>query len=747
LSSDSSSNSLAGASSSARAARLFASPLGVMIAVPGLVIAVGVVAMLLGRSATRDASESMARAQLVANARDVEHEIAFALDQAQPMLETLRPLVDPDLPLPEVAMRMRDVQAGRAGVTNVSLGFPNGVMRGTFVDPATRELRVQESRVRDDGATTRVNYRVVGRELVVVNDETTDYDVRVRPHYTTAMAATGAVWMAPRVYFTSKTTGITATEAVRAGGTPVGVMTVDLDVGALSEFLAKAPYGGARTIVFARDGTILAAPGLAVPAAAAKAKRLLHAADYADPAITALMATIDGAHHDHQRFVETGGYLASVTPIGGTRAGIATPLDWYHATIVPRDVLFGPTARFSRQALIISLIALVAALGISLIFAWNLVRMRHAVTAARSELRDVKTRVRELGSYRLVAKLGAGGMGEVWRAEHRLLARAAAIKLVRPDAMKDPTSATKLRARFRREACTLAAMKSRNTIQLYDYGVTEEGTFYFVMELLDGCDLENLVREFGGQPAARVIDILIQACNSLAEAHDAGLIHRDIKPANLFVSRAADEVDVVKLLDFGIVQSLSDPMSDPLDAVMIGQLAQLPSTSGKLTSADAIVGTPGYIAPEVAGSGPGTHGDARADLYALGCVAWWLLTGSEVFPRSRDALATILVHVSEAVPELRQRVTGWLPPELEQLVRACLAKSPEDRPKTARALAEQLRAIAIPAEHAWRGERAAAWWYVHKPAGNEPSAPADVATARLLVPVPLSADEAPTSGR
>jgi eukaryotic-like serine/threonine-protein kinase len=302
----------------------------------------------------------------------------------------------------------------------------------------------------------------------------------------------------------------------------------------------------------------------------------------------------------------------------------------------------------------------------------------------------------------------------VWRAEHRLLARQAAIKLVRPEALRDPRYAPKIRERFRREAQTLAAMRSRHTIALYDYGATDDGTFFYVMELLDGVDLDRLVRDHGALPAARVIHLMAQACQSLAEAHDAGLLHRDIKPANLFTCRAADEVDVLKVLDFGIVHTISDPTVDPVDVISLpppgAPPQQVPAPTGRLTQAGSVVGTPGYISPEMAfGEAP----DARADIYALACVAWWLLTRREVFTAA-DEDTVIAMHARDPVPPLRPHVTGWLPDELESLIARCLAKSPQQRPADARALYAELRAIAIPAEHAWTDTDARAWWNAHR---------------------------------
>jgi eukaryotic-like serine/threonine-protein kinase len=373
--------------------------------------------------------------------------------------------------------------------------------------------------------------------------------------------------------------------------------------------------------------------------------------------------------------------------------------------------------------LIASAGALAIALGVALMFAWNLLRMRKAVGVARERARSAEAKARELGSYQLVSRIGLGGMGEVWRAEHRLLARQAAIKLVRPEALTDPTYAAKIRERFRREAQTLATMKSVHTIAIFDYGATDDGTFYYVMELLDGVDLDRIVRDNGAMSAARVIKLLIQACQSLAEAHDAGLLHRDIKPANLFVCRIADEVDVLKVLDFGIVHAMNEPPPEPEPEVPVVPGSEVTST-GRLTQVGAVVGTPGYIPPEQAF---GHKIDGRADLYALACVGWWLLTAGEVFPRAREETETIRAHVQDPVPSLRARVKGWLPQGLEDVILACLAKRASQRPASAREMIERLRAIHVPEEYAWTELRAAAWWSTHKPA-NAPTAGADMPT-------------------
>jgi serine/threonine-protein kinase len=306
---------------------------------------------------------------------------------------------------------------------------------------------------------------------------------------------------------------------------------------------------------------------------------------------------------------------------------------------------------------------------------------------------------RELGSYRLVRRLGEGGMGEVWRAQHRMLARPAAIKLIRPEVLgaRDAGSRDLLLRRFEREAQATALMLSPHTIALYDFGVADDGTFYYVSELLDGFDLDQLVRQFGPVPAERAVHFLRQVCASLGEAHEAGLIHRDVKPANLYVCRYGRQVDFIKVLDFGLVKRGPEPDAG----------------AGELTADGGPSGTPAYMSPEQALTEQRV--DARSDLYAVGCVAYWLLTGTLVF-RGTTTMETIVMHVNRE-PEPPSRRTGLpIPAELEAIVLACLAKKPEDRPQTAEQLAERLAAVPLGQE--WTGERAREWWDRHRPAGD-----------------------------
>jgi serine/threonine-protein kinase len=301
---------------------------------------------------------------------------------------------------------------------------------------------------------------------------------------------------------------------------------------------------------------------------------------------------------------------------------------------------------------------------------------------------------RELGSYRLGELLGSGGMGAVYRATHRMLARPAAIKLIRAEILTtyDRNSADLAVARFKREADAAARLRSPHTVELYDFGETEDGTLYFVMELLEGMDLETLVRKEGPLPQERVIHILRQVCDSLAEAHASGLIHRDIKPANIHVGRVGLKHDFVKVLDFGLVKSLLPANQDSM-----------------ATAAGLTPGTPAYLAPEMA---LGEACDGRADLYALGCVAYYLLTGQLVF-QAATSLQMISKHIQEKPVPPSQRAELDVAPELDRVVLACLAKKPGDRPQNATELDGMLAEIEI---EPWSEEEATQWWRTHQPA-------------------------------
>jgi serine/threonine-protein kinase len=245
--------------------------------------------------------------------------------------------------------------------------------------------------------------------------------------------------------------------------------------------------------------------------------------------------------------------------------------------------------------------------------------------------------------------------------------------------------------RFQREAQVTAGLRSPHTVQLYDFGVNDSGSFYYVMELLDGLDLHRLITRFGPQPAERVILMLRQACRSLAEAHEHGLVHRDIKPANLFVARLGSEYDYLKVLDFGIVKDQ-------------------PGKDATVLSAQGILqGTPAFIAPEVV-FGEGTV-DGRADLYSLACTAYWALTGQLVFKANTPA--QMLLHHAQTKPTPPSQVSELpIPRDLETILMTCLEKNPDSRPPSALELDAHLARVRC---EQWTQDRARDWWEAHAP--------------------------------
>ena len=299
---------------------------------------------------------------------------------------------------------------------------------------------------------------------------------------------------------------------------------------------------------------------------------------------------------------------------------------------------------------------------------------------------------REMGSYALERMLGKGGMGEVWAARHRRLCSGAAVKLIRPEVLAQKTGreAHVLRRRFEQEAQATARLRSPHTVALHDFGVSEEGSFYYAMELLEGLDLEDLVERFGPQPPARVVRILRQICDSLSEAHGYGLIHRDIKPSNIFLARLGVTCDFVKVLDFGLVKAEN-------------------AGNTRLTVDGTTAGTPAYMAPELATGAPF---DGRADIYSLGCIGYFLLTGAPVFEESTP-VAVALAHLQKQPVPPSQRTELSVPSGLEEVIMRCLAKDPADRFESAGAFGRAL--AAIKGLGPWSYDEAEHWWRLNLP--------------------------------
>lgn len=314
----------------------------------------------------------------------------------------------------------------------------------------------------------------------------------------------------------------------------------------------------------------------------------------------------------------------------------------------------------------------------------------HIINSARREA----FKARQFGQYRLLERLGSGGMGEVYKAEHVLLKRPCAMKLIRPGSDADAVAI----ARFEIEVKATSKLTHWNTVEIYDYGHTEDGTFYYVMELLPGLSLEDLVARHGPLPPGRVVHLLSQVCGALQEAHNVGLIHRDIKPANIFAAQRGGVFDVAKLLDFGLVKERASRR-----------------IAGVGDSGSSFSGTPLYMAPEQALAYEDV--DGRADIYALGAVAYGLLTGKPPFA-GMNIVQLLAAHASaEVVPP--STVNAEVPHDLERVVLRCLEKKADDRFPDAASLRQALDACECADD--WTDEAATTWWTKTRPATEQPA--------------------------
>jgi hypothetical protein len=302
----------------------------------------------------------------------------------------------------------------------------------------------------------------------------------------------------------------------------------------------------------------------------------------------------------------------------------------------------------------------------------------HVLNRLRRDLHQA----RKLGQYLLGEKLGEGGMGEVYLAEHQLLKRPCALKLIKPDVNTNPVAL----ARFEREVRSAAMLSHPNTIEIFDYGHSEDGTFYYVMEFLPGLSVSKLVDQFGVLPPGRAIYLTRQVCGALAEAHRRGVVHRDLKPANIFVAILGGKCDVAKVLDFGLVKLTSAP------------------DAPRLTAEFTISGTPQYMSPEQATASPDL--DGRSDIYSLGAILYFMLAGRAPFEGS-NSTELMIAHARDPVaPPSRYRPD--LPDDLEAVVLRCLEKKPDARYPDSRALAAALANCKSAGD--WDEEKAEKWW-------------------------------------
>ncbi|MCA9038980.1 MAG: serine/threonine protein kinase [Planctomycetaceae bacterium] len=321
-------------------------------------------------------------------------------------------------------------------------------------------------------------------------------------------------------------------------------------------------------------------------------------------------------------------------------------------------------------------------IGLILVTSVILIIATHFVRKLQKSMAQVVTEFQEMGQYQVMEKIGQGGMGAVYKAQHSLMRRPTAIKTLDPD-----KAGAEAMARFEREVQLTCRLNHPNTIGIYDYGRTPKGMFYYAMEYIEGITLEDLVKRYGALPEGRVIYLMSQVCGSLLEAHSIGLIHRDIKPANVMVTHRGGQPDMVKVLDFGLVKNLKS------------------ADQANLTQEQSILGTPLYMAPEEIESSE--HADQRADIYALGAVIYYLLTGRPPF--TGTSVSEIIMHQLHTLPDPPSEVSlNKISSEMDKLVLSCLDKNPEKRPESVKELVRSMRRS--PAVEAWGYNQAEKWW-------------------------------------
>lgn len=354
-------------------------------------------------------------------------------------------------------------------------------------------------------------------------------------------------------------------------------------------------------------------------------------------------------------------------------------LDKYNMGVVTEkdaSEAFALRDQMRRAIAVLFVLLLVVMLG--------LLAVAHVASLLQRRTKKAEARMQRLGQYTLKEKLGEGGMGAVYTAHHMMLRRPTAIKLLKPEANNSDSAIL----RFEREVRMTSRLTHPNTIAIFDYGRTPDGTFYYAMELLDGVDLQVLVERTGPLSPARAIHVLLQACGSLHEAHEAHLIHRDIKPANMLLCTRGGIHDTIKVLDFGLVKETR-------------------TGSVKLTAVNAIMGTPAFMPPEIAADSEAAT--AASDIYSLGASAYLLLTGHLVFEKT-EAYQMLIAHMNEAPKPLSAYVQGF-PSDLEAVILRCLKKDPKARFASMEELADALRACAD--ANGWTQKAARAWWQKH----------------------------------
>ncbi len=690
--------------------RAMAGPLAILIFIPVLVCGVGLTITMVSWSSSRQNVERLAVEHFNDGVGILHWQVEEMLRQGKAILTALHTFVGrhgTTFDGPEFATELSGQFSQRPAIAYLGIGDSRGHYTGIQARDSggeDRDLTLTVRRMQSGGKTHMQDYRLGAEGLELIRDDPAfGYDPRTRPWYILAAREKKRVTSDPYPWYDTGLIGISVSDPSYAtNGVLAAVLEVDFNLNSLSRQVREFEQRyGTRIMIHSRKGEIIALPGYQQAEGREREGR------GAVPRVESITDPLFRAYFSQVSAVASSGASHVDLDVEGERfLAVSRPIDvpgealWHVVCIGSLDGMLRASNSSMLSNVLVSLIAMLVATGIAIVFARHIVSTHVRANKAERDARKAREEVRAMGAYQLLRLLGQGGMGEVWLGEHRLLARPVAVKLIHPQCAAGVDAATRLtfEKRFEREAKALARLQSPHTIQIFDFGISEAGDLFYVMELLDGIDLRQLVRRFGKQSPERVRRILEGAAASLSEAHTQGLIHRDVKPANIFLCRQVDHFDLVKVLDFGMVrQTGAAPMQGDDGAV--------------LTMQDALSGTPAYMAPEEASKGDAEL-DGRADIYALALVGWYLLTGRDLFGRDTQ-MATLLAQVQEAPPSLQEDAELEVPLAFEALLRDCLAKDPADRPASMGQLVTRLRDLrqaTDPQGDAWSEAACQSWW-------------------------------------
>lgn len=686
--------------------RTLAGPIAVLVLIPVMVCGVGLVITLASFSNQKAGLKKLAAMRFAEQADLVQAEIENALQQADALHDILRDYIARhglDFDTEDYAHVMAAQMEGRDILAFIGIGDHRGNYTGVFFEdsrsPDSRKM-VSERRMQPNGKA-RLRDSYINPDSITLSREDPEfgYDPRNRPWYLEAARERTRITTDPYPWYDSGLVGVTVADPLLdTNGSVLAVVEVDFNLNTLSRKMeALKETHGSYLLIHTLKGELIAQPGLRQVAKQNQEGRgaAPRIEEIDDPLVKQYLAkagvTLDPGkpvlvEHDDQR------YVAVSIPVDVP----GEPL-WRVVCIGSLEAMLGTARENMWKGVVTALIAMVLATILAALFARHIVATHLRAGRAERAAHEAQRDAREMGAYRMHRLLGEGGMGEVWLAEHRMLARPVAVKLIHGSKLKTlgPGDRDRLLARFQREAKSLARLRSPHTIDIFDFGVSDDGDLFYVMELLDGMDAHQLVRQFGPQPLTRVRSILLQSAQSLNEAHAQDLVHRDIKPANIYVCRQAAELDRVKVLDFGMVRFLKGSAQD--------------ASGGQdgLTVDGRWEGTPTYMAPEQVEQRATI--DGRADLYALALVGYFLITGNDLFKRETP-VASIMAQVKDEPPPLSEVTDRAVPAAFETLLRACLAKDPADRPADLAAFAAALAELDLPDDESWSDAQCTEWW-------------------------------------